>query len=71
MLCTCVIHIKQDKKGSEMEIVYSQTHILFKQTSNERLSSLGMKMLKQLNNRNVLDVALIELANRRWKQDDL
>ena len=43
-----------------MDISNYQTHISFRLDANEKLSSLGMKMLKQLNNRSILDIALIK-----------
>lgn len=43
-----------------MNVSNYQTHISFKLDTYERMSSFGMKMLKQLNNRSILDIALIK-----------
>ncbi len=43
-----------------MNISNYQTHISFKLDTNEKMSSFGMKMIKQLNNRSIIDIALIK-----------
>ncbi|RKM63162.1 FHA domain-containing protein [Butyrivibrio sp. XB500-5] len=47
-----------------METLNSQTHISFKPDDGEKISGFGMKMLKQMNNENILDIAQVDLDGR-------
>ena len=44
-----------------METIISKTHISFKMDAGEKVSCFGMKMLKQINNQNILDTTQIKL----------
>ena len=44
-----------------MKTFNSQTHISFQPDHGEKVSGFGMKMLKQMNNENILDIAQVEM----------